>query len=323
MRISKLFVAAFLSLGALCGPVAAQQDWPNRPIKIVWPFPPGGSDGVVRLLAERLTHALGQAVVVDPKGGAGGNIGAEQVARSPADGYTLLMGTNGALAINSSLYKSMRFDPQKDFTPISGYVSAPQVLFANPAVPANTLGELVALSKAKPESLTYASVGTGSASHLTMELLKSLTGAQIMHVPYKGAGPAIADVIGGQVSMMTVIAGSALPHVKAGNVKAIAVTSAKPSSLVPGVQTMAEAGVAGMEARAWLALVAPAGTPRPIIERLNAEVGRFLQDPGTKDRLAAMGFEPWPTRVEELGSLMRAERDMWSKIIESTGARAD
>ena len=310
-------------LAAAWPPAVLAQTYPNRPVRVVYPFPPGGGDSVVRLFCERLSQALGQPVVLDHRGGAGGNIGADAVAKSPADGYTLLMGTNGALAVNPTLYQKMSFDPQTDFVPISNFVAAPQVLFVNKDVPANSLKELIALAKAKPGSLTYASVGQGSASHLTMELFKSLTGTEITHVPYKGAGPAITDVLGGQVSMMVVIAGSALPHVKAGTVKALAITSARPSALVPGVPTMAEAGVTGMEATAWFALVAPAGTPRDVVARLHAETGRFLTDPAIRERINQLGFEPTPSTPEEAAAMMRRERELWGKVIKATGARVD
>ncbi len=299
------------------------QGFPDRPIRIVYPFPPGGSDVVVRVFSERLSAALGQPVIIDNRGGAGGNIGAQLVASAPGDGYTLLMGTNGPLVINPLLYKDMNFDPQKDFVPISGFVRAPQVLFVNLGVPAKSLGDLIALAKSKPGNLTYGSVGQGSASHLTMELFKSAADIDIIHVPYKGAGPAITDVIGGRVSMMVVIAGSAMPHVRGGKVRALAITSAAPSALVPGVPTMASAGYAGVEANAWLALVAPTGTPKEILTRLNGEMDKILTDSSIKDRLAGLGFETDYTRADDLSARFIRERDMWSKVIKSTGVRLE
>jgi len=314
---------AALTLAFAATPSYAQGDWPGRqPIRLVYPFPPGGSDGVVRVFGERLSQALGTPVIVDNKGGAGGNIGGDFVAHAPADGYTLLVGTNGPLAINPSLYREMKYDPQKDFVPITGLVSAPQVLFVNPSVPANSVAELIAYSKSKPTALTYGSVGQGSASHLTVELFKSLTGAQITHVPYKGAGPAITDVLGGQISMMTVIAGSVMPQVKAGKVRALATTGTRQSSIVPGVPTLRELGIP-LDASAWLALVAPVGTPKEIVARLNAESGKILRDPAFIEKTAGMGFEIWYTSPEELAATMRRERDMWGKVIKETGAKVD
>jgi tripartite-type tricarboxylate transporter receptor subunit TctC len=323
MRVVHWISAACAVLAFVSGPSMAQSDWPTKgTIKLVYPFPPGGSDGVVRLFGERLSQALGTPVIVDNKGGAGGNIGGDFVAHAPADGYTLLVGTNGPLAINPSLYREMKYNPQKDFVPITGLVSAPQVLFVNPAVPANSVAELIAYSKAKPTALTYGSVGQGSASHLTMELFKSLTGAQITHVPYKGAGPAITDVIGGQISMMTVIAGSAMPHVKSGKVRALATTGAKQSAVVPGVSTLRDQGIP-LDASAWLALVAPTGTPKEILARLNTESAKILKDPAFVELITGMGFETWYTSPDELAATMRRESEMWGKVIKDTGAKVD
>lgn len=322
--MGRLFVRTILAAAALCAVPAAFADaWPDHPVRIVYPFPPGGSDGAVRLLAEHLTKALGQPVIVENKGGAGGNVGAQAVAASEGDGYTFLMGTNGPLVINPMVYKDMTFDPQRDFVSVSGFVRAPQVLFVHPSVPAHNAAELVALAKANPGKLTYASVGQGSASHLTMELLKSIAGVDIVHVPYKGAGPAITDVIAGRVNMMTVIAAAAMPYVRAGKVRAIGITSATPSPVVPGVPPLGSSGIAGVEALAWLALVAPKGTSAPILERMNAETGKFLKEPAVAKRLLDFGFETWYTSRQELEAQMRREAGQWAKVIKSIDLRLD
>jgi tripartite-type tricarboxylate transporter receptor subunit TctC len=317
-----LALAALVALLAAAAPPAAAQPAP-RTVRLVYPFPPGGSDGIVRLYAEHLAQSIGQPVVVDNRGGAGGNIGADIVAKAAPDGTTLLVGTNGPLAINPGLYPSMPFDPQRDFVPIGGLVAAPQVLVVPADSPVATLQDLIKLAKAKPGTLTYGSVGQGSASHLTVELMKSLTGTDITHVPYKGAGPALTDLLAGRLSMMTVIAGSVVPHIKAGKLRPIAITSATRSVLVPGVPTMAEAGVPGLEAIAWLAVVAPTGTPRDVTTRIGAATQRFLADPEVKARLLDLGFEPAPWTADELAERLKRERAQWAQVIKTTGTRIE
>jgi tripartite-type tricarboxylate transporter receptor subunit TctC len=315
------FAALIVSLPAWAP--AQTQAYPNRPITLVYPFPPGGSDGAVRILAERLGAALGQSVIVDNRGGAGGNIGAESVARAAPDGYTLLVGTNGALAINSLLYPNMHFDPLKDFEPISGFVTSPQVLFVNSTVPAKSVAELVALAKAQPGKLTFASVGQGSASQLTMEMFKKATGTDLVHVPYKGAGPAMVDVMAGRISMMAIIASSIVPHMGSDKVRVLAVTADKRFELLPEVPTLKELGVDGVESWSWLAMVAPKGTPEPIVRRLNAEMKKILADPEVKKKLNAFGVQTHYSSPEAVTAAMKSDQRIWGKVIQESGTKIE
>lgn len=322
-RAFQFLSTSCICLGLLCS-AHAQAPWPNKPITIVFPYPPGGSDASVRIYAERLSNALSVPVIVDYKSGAGGNIGSQQVARSAPDGYTLLAGTNGPLAINPAVYRQMNFDPQRDFEPVTGLVSAPQVLFVNSKVSSRNLRDLIDYSKSHPIDLTYASVSPGSASHLTMELLKLQTGATIRHIPYRGAGPAVSDVIGGQVSMMTVIAGSVVPHIMSGRVRALAVTSAERFNLLPDVPTLKETGIEGLEElNAWIALVAPKGTSKEIISKLSKASADILNDPDVVDRLRQLGFKSDYKTPSQLDAKMRSERSMWEKVAKEANVQLD
>jgi tripartite-type tricarboxylate transporter receptor subunit TctC len=307
-------LAALTSLAATLP--AAEEDYPARPVKIVVPFAPGGStDVVARILAEKLGVELKQTFIVDNRPGAGGNIGADVVAKSSADGYTLLMGTTGVLAINGHLYKSMPYDPEKDFAPVSYTSLITNILVVNPDVPARTVPELIRLAKSKPGSLTFASSGAGSSTHLSGELFKALAGVEILHVPYRGSSQALVDVISGQVTMLFDNAPSAIPFVQQGKLRALAVTSTKRLANLPDVPTIEESGVKGYESLSWSGIVAPAGTPRPIVNKLNAAIERVLAMEDVRQRFASMGVEPVGGPPEAFARHVRAESDKWGRLI--------
>ncbi len=287
-------------------------------MKIVVPFAPGGStDVVARILADKLGAELKQTFIVDNRPGAGGNIGADLVAKSNADGYTLLMGTTGVLAINGHLYKNMSFDPEKDFTPVSYTSLITNILVVNPDVPVRTVPELVRLAKSKPGALTFASSGAGSSTHLSGELFKALAGVDILHVPYRGSSQALVDVISGQVTMLFDNAPSAIPFVQQGKLRAVAVTSTKRLPNLSDVPTIEESGVKGYESLSWSGIVAPAGTPRPIVSKLNAAIERILAMEDVRQRFASMGVEPVGGPPEAFARHVRAESDKWGRLIKS------
>jgi tripartite-type tricarboxylate transporter receptor subunit TctC len=309
---------------ALAPPAHAQADYPNKPIRIVVTFPPGGSaDGVVRLLLPRLTDKLGQQVLVDNRPGAGGNIGLAVVAKAPADGYTLGVGAAGALAANASLYAQMPFDPLKDFKPVTMLAAIPFVIVGNPSVGARTLGELIALAKAQPGKLSIAHGGNGTAMHLSSQLFAQTADVKLTEVPYKGSGPAALDVLGGQVPLAVVDLPSALQHVRAGKLIAFAVTSPKRLPQLPDVPTVAEAGIAGYDSTGWFGVVAPAGTPGPVIDRLNAEITAALRDDAVQASMRAQGVEPAPTTAEAFESYIRSETAKWAKVIKAANIKLD
>jgi tripartite-type tricarboxylate transporter receptor subunit TctC len=319
-----LRVAACAAVAAFALSGHAQAPYPTKPIRIVVPFPAGGTtDILARAVAQKLTETTGQSVVVDNRPGAGGNIGAELVAKSPPDGYTLLMGTVGTHAINASLYARMPYDHVKDFAPIILVAGVPNVLVINPSVPANSVQELIAYGKANPGKLNFASSGSGTSIHLAGELFKTMTGVQMTHVPYKGSAPAIADLLGGQVQLMFDNLPSALPHIKAGKLKALAVTSAQRSATLPDVPTVAESGLPGFEASSWFGLLAPAGTPKEIIARLNGEVAKWLATPEAKEKLAAQGAIAAGQPSDDFVRHIAAETTKWQKVVKESGAKVD
>ena len=300
------------------------QTYPSKPIRMIVPFPPGGTtDILARAIGAELTKAWGQPVVIENRPGAGGNIGSEAVARSPGDGYTLLMGTVGTHGINPSLYKKMPYDAVKDFAPVTLVALVPNILVVHPSVPAKSVAELIALAKKQPGKLTYASSGNGTSIHLSGALFESLAGVQMVHVPYKGSAPAVTDLLGGQVNMMFDNMPSALPHVKAGKLRALGVTSAKRSPAVPDVPTIAEAGVKGYEASSWFGVLAPATTPKDIVAKLNAEIAKSLGTPEMKEKLSSQGAEPVGNTPEQFGAFIRAEIDKWAKVVKASGATVD
>lgn len=312
----------FVLLG-LAAPLTAQV-YPTKPVRIVNAFAPGGpSDLLARVVAQKLQEAWGQPVIVEAKTGAAGNIGMEFVARAPADGYALGVAPTGNLVVNPHIFAKLPYDPFKDFVPITLMATVENVLVVQPEVPAKSVQELVALARAKPGTLNFASPGSGSQAHLAGELLKSMTAIDIVHVAYKGTGPALNDVMGGQVTMMFSQMSSALPQVRAGKLRALGVASPKRSAAAPELPTVAEQGLAGFEAVSWYALVAPAGTPPEIVDRVQKEVARALQLPDVKERLAGLGAEPVGSTPAELAARMRTESARWAAVVKAAGIKAD
>jgi len=300
------------------------QSYPDKPIRIVVTFPAGGpTDAVARPISQSLSSTWGQPVIIDNRGGAGGIVGTEIVAHSAPDGYNLLIGTAGGMSINPSLHAKLSYDPFKDFAPISMLVINPQILVMHPALAASNVRELVALAKSKPGQLNFASSGTGTATHLGLELFKAATGINVVHVPYKGGAPALTDLIAGQVQLLFISIPSVMPQVKAGRLKAIAVSSARRSLSAPEVPTVAESGYPGFEYVNWNALFAPAATPRAIINKLNSEVVKIMRDPDLAQKLVSQGAEPAPGTPEQLAQYMRVDFDRWRKVIRAAGITAN
>ena len=300
------------------------QSYPDKPIRIVVTFPAGGpTDAVARPISQSLSTTWGQPVIIDNRGGAGGIVGTEIVAHSAPDGYNLLIGTAGGMSINPSLHAKLSYDPFKDFAPISMLVINPQILVAHPALAASNVRELVALAKSKPGQLNFASSGTGTATHLGLELFKAATGINVVHVPYKGGAPALTDLIAGQVQLLFISIPSVMPQVKAGRLKALAVSSARRSLSAPDVPTVAESGYPGFEYVNWNALFAPAATPRAIINKLNSEVVKIMRDPDLAQKLVSQGAEPAPGTPEQLAQYMRVDFDRWRKVIRAAGITAN
>jgi tripartite-type tricarboxylate transporter receptor subunit TctC len=318
-----------LGLSALVPASRAQGAWPTKPVRIVVPFTPGGTtDILARALAPELGKAFGQTFVVENKAGAGGNLGADLVAKSPPDGYTLLMGTVGTQAINASLYPKMPYDAAKDFAPITLVAGVPNVLVMNPAKAAGAgitdVRSLIAYARANPGKLNMASSGNGTSIHLAGELFKTMTGTYMVHLPYRGSGPALLDLIGGTMDLMFDNLPSALPHIKAGKLVALAVTSSQRSTALPEVPTVAEAGpVKGFEASSWFGLLAPAGTPADIVNRVQQESARALASPALKERLVAQGAIPGGTSPADFGRFIAAETKKWAAVVQASGAKVD
>ncbi len=304
--------------------LAQAQAYPSKPVKVVVPIPPGSTpDIVARILAERLQKAFGQPFVVENRTGAGGNIGTDAVAKAAPDGYTLLVSINGPVAVNKYLYKSLPYDPDKELLPISLLASAPQMLVVNPGVPADSFKGFIEYAKRNPGRLSYGSAGSGSASHLTMELLKSEAGVFIVHIPYRGFPPAVTDMLAGNIDAMFAIIPAVLPQVRAGKLKALAVTAMKRSSLAPNVPSVAELGYPGLESLAWIGLLAPAGTPRAIVSRLSEETVKGMQSAEAKETLGKQGFDVVASSPEEFSRWIKAESAKWAKVIRASGATAD
>ena len=317
--MKKLFALLLLTLTGL----GHAQTWPNRPIKLVVPFAAGGTTSILgRAMADKLAPLLGQPVVVDNRPGAGGNVGMDAVAKSEPDGYTLLMGPIG-LAINPALYSKMSFDPLRDLAPIGLYAGVPNLLVVHPSVPAQSLKELIALFKANPGKYNYASNGNGTSSHLAAEMLKSSAGVDIVHIPYKGGAPAMADLLAGQVTMLFDQMPAVLPQVKGGKVRALGVSSAQRSAAAPEVPSLAEAGLPGFDMTVWFGLLAPARTPPAVLQRVNAEMGKVLQDPEFRTFLAGLGVSPLGGSPEAFASFMQAETQRWAQVVKASGARID
>ncbi len=313
-------LAAALMLNPLS--VIAADAYPSKPLRMVITFPAGGpTDVVVRLISQRLTDQWGYPVIIDNRGGAGGIVGTEIVARAMPDGYTFLVGTAGGMTINPALRSDLSYDPFRDFSPVGMLVVNPQILVAHPTLAAKNIRELVALAKQKPGQLNFASAGTGTATHLGLELLKLTAGIDVVHVPYKGGAPAVTDLIGGQVQLLWVSIPSVLPHVKAGRLRALAVSTAKRTTSAPDVPTVTESGYPGFEYSNWNALFAPAGTPQPQLRKINAQVVAALSDPAVAQRLTAQGADPAPGTPEELGKYMRTDHERWKKVIRTANIK--
>jgi len=314
---------AALLLGCLPVALAAQATYPSKPIRMIVPYPPGGPTDVLgRIVAQKLSESLGQQVVVENRPGASGMIGSEMVAKAAPDGYTLL--TNASIhVINPSLYAKMSFDALRDFAPVSLIAQVPLILVVNPALPVKSVQELIALGKAQPNRLNFGSSGNAAAPHLAGESFKIATGIQMQHVPYKGSAPALTDLIGGQVQLIFDSMPSAMPHVKSGKIRALAVTTAKRSPTVPDLPTIAESGVPGFDISTWYGVWAPAGTPKDIVSKVAAEMAKALQQPAVRERLAALGAEPVGNTPEEFAAYCQAELAKWSRIVRESGAKAD
>ena len=315
--------AVVATLGGLTLPARAQSEpYPSRPLKIIVPTPPGGgADAFARVIGARLGEQMKATVIIENRPGAAGNAAAEQVKRMAPDGYTLFIGAIAILAISPSLYKNLPFDPLKDFSPITMGVVLSNLLVAHPSLPAHNVRELIALAKARPGVINYSSSGNATAGHLAGELFAALTDTQLVHVPYKGGGPAMVDLIAGHVQISFASPPSALPHVKSGKLRALAVSTAKRTASAPDVPTVAESGYPGFEYSNWNALFAPAGTPQPHIRKINAQVVAALKDPVIAQRLTSQGADPAPGTPEELGKYMRSDHERWKKVISSAGIK--
>lgn len=325
MQGKRLWVSLFaVVLGWLAAATCALADnYPSKPIRLVVGYAAGGStDVIARLVGQKLSEALGQPVVIENRPGAGATIASDYAAKAAPDGYTLFMSTI-ANTINTSLYAKLPFDFARDFAPISLVATVPNVLVVNPAVPAKDLKELIALAKSKPGEINFASSGSGSSIHLSGELFNLVAGVKTVHVPYKGSAPAVTDLIGGQVQMMFDNLSSSLPHVRAGKLRALAVTGATRSAAAPDIPTMAEAGLPGYEITSWFALVAPAKTPPEILARLNAETTKILKLADVKEKLAGLGAEASSSSPDFLAEYIRTETAKWAKVVKASGARAD
>ncbi|HYF20709.1 MAG TPA: tripartite tricarboxylate transporter substrate binding protein [Ramlibacter sp.] len=321
LKARRVLSALLLGLAALG---ASAQPWPAKPITIVVPYGAGGTNDIIaRAVAAKLTTALGQSVVVENKPGAGGNLGAQQVARAPADGYTLLTAPVSLLSINKWVYPSLGFDPEKDLAPITMVGRVPNVLLVHPSVPAGSMEDLVRYARTNPRKLSFASMGSGTSGHLSGEMFKMLASVDVQHVPYKGSAPALNDLMGGHVQMMFDNLPTALPLARSGKLKAFAVTSATRSPLLPDVPTLAEAGVKGFEATAWFGFVAPAATPTAILDRLNAEVVKALREPGFRAELTAQGIDVVGNSRAEFAALIADESRKWKQVVDRSGAKAD
>jgi tripartite-type tricarboxylate transporter receptor subunit TctC len=322
-RFSRRAIFAALALSA-CTTAFSQTAYPDKPIRLVVPYPPGGfTDILGRQLATQLQTRLGQNVIVDNKGGGGSTIGSAMVARAPADGYTLLL-VAPDLAINESLMASrLSYDARKDFSPVIRAAWSPMVLVAHPSVPAKNVSEFLALAKARPGKINFASGGIGTGAHLALELFKTRAGVDLTHVPYKGNGPATSDLLGGQVSAMFLQYAVAKPHVASGKLVMLATPSGKRSLAIPDVPTIAESGLPGFDVEPWFGIVAPAGTPAVIVNRLNAEIGKIMQQNDVKDMLAGVGAAPSVSTPQEFGKFIDSEISRWAEVVKASGAKAD
>jgi tripartite-type tricarboxylate transporter receptor subunit TctC len=313
-----------VALSALAASGAAASGYPEHPIRLVVPFPAGGgADNLARAIMPKVEVALGQSIIIDNRPGAGGNLGAEMVARAAPDGYTLLYGTNGTHSINASLYSNLRFDPVKDFTPVSRMTSIAAMLIVNPKLPVNSVAELIRYAKDHPGQVNFASAGNGTTSHLAGELFKTMAGVDLVHVPYRGGALAMTDLIGAQVQMMIEVMPNAYPMARSGRVRALAVSTAQRFAGAPDYPTIAESGLPGFEASAWDGVFAPAGTSQPIVERLNTAIHEALRDPALVQTLRGLGAQPVPNTPEEFARYIAASTEKWAVVVRASGAKID
>ena len=324
MILKRVLCALALAAGALLPPLSAAQDYPTRPIRIIVPFAPGGvADNSARVVADRLGQRLGQQVIVENRTGASGNIGSEMVAKAAPDGYTLLLGFDGTLVVNPNTFPKMPFDPVKDFAPVTKLGDATLILVAHPSVPANNIAELVAYSKTQPGGLAYGSSGTGGTPHLAGEMLKQRTGANLVHVGYKGGGQAIVDVVGGQIPLTYTAIATAQQYVKSGRLKGIGTSSAKRSTSLPEVPTFIESGVPGFVVDSWTGILAPAGTPRPVIDKLNREIAAVLAEPEVKARYEVLGIVPVGNSPEQFAEQIKADLAKYATVARQANIRIE
>ena len=318
--ISRLVCALLVSSAALAGAA----DYPEKAVRFVVGFTPGGpSDLVARLLGQKLAESWGQQVVIDNRAGAGGNIAAEIVAKAPGDGYTLLLGNNSILATNAALYGKLAYDPVRDFAPVILVASQPNILVVHPSLPVKTVKELITLAKSKPGQLNYASSGSGAAAHLSGELFKAMTRVDMVHIPYKGAGPALNDVLAGQDQLMFATSLSVVPHIKSGRLRALGVTTAARMKTMPELPTIAEAGVPGFEATTWHGIVMSSNTPAALVSRVNADTAKVLNLPDIRERFSALGGEIIGGTPDDFAAYIKKEIPKWTKVVRDSGARAD
>jgi tripartite-type tricarboxylate transporter receptor subunit TctC len=316
----RLLVAALSLL--FCINVWGQEAWPSRPIRFILPFPPGGSTDILgRLIAERLAAGLGQPVVTENRGGAGGNVGAEAAARSAPDGYTIVL-VAPSLAISPTLYSKLNYDPVKDLAPVSLVATVPNVMITQPSLPGE-LRDFIALARSKPGALNFGSGGAGTSNHLAGELFNLVAGTKLVHIPYKGVNLAMQDVLSGRVQLVFIGIPAAAPHIKAGRLRALAVVAPQRSSALPEVPTVAEAGLADFEVTTWYGVLVPAGTPRPVVARLNAELVKAMHAPEMQEKLAAMGTDPLTSTPEEFAAYIKSEIAKWGDVIRKAGVKAD
>ena len=322
--MKRLIVIALATTTLVQSGGAVAQEYPVRPIRMIVPFPPSGPNDVLgRIFAQRVGELLGQSIVIDNRSGAGGTMGTDLAAKASADGYTLLFSGTASLSINPSLQKQLPYDPIKDFAPISLVGTAPSVMVIHPGLPVKNVTELIGLAKYKPDQLNFASGGIGGAPHLAGELFKSMAGIRMTHVPYKGASPALTALIAGEVQIYFGGISSILPLMGSGKVRAIAVTSARPTPLLPGVPTLTSSGLPGYEISNWYAVVAPAATPKAIVARLNEKFVKVIAEPNVAARLADLGIDPAPSTPQELGTYIRAEITKWAKVIAGAGIKPE
>ena len=323
-RITRRSFATLAALALVAGPTAAQEGYPSRPIRLVVPYPPGGfTDILGRLIAEKLQAGLGQPVVVDNKGGGGSTIGSALVANAPADGYTLLL-VAPDLAINESLMAGrLAYQARKAFTPVIQAAWSPMVLVTHPSVPAKSVAELIALAKAKPGQINVGSGGNGTGAHLALELFRTRAGIDVVHVPYKGNGPATADLLGGQLHAMFLQYAVARPHIEAGKLRVLATPNGERSSAMPGIPTIAESGLKGFDVQPWFGIVAPSRTPSPIVDRLYAEIANVMQQPDVRQKLAALAAEPASVAPREFGAFIDSEITRWAGVVKASGAKVE